>query len=262
MKKGFLSRRSFLQGTLKTIGTVCIAHVTTLIPETRSVLARAHRAKNLPWSQFQDLEVTPLPEDEAQQLLHQAFNHQHTRQLLTANAQFHQQAVAPTTMTATWKDEDGLSHTGNVAAISYVDDSGTEAVLFFSDIEGQTGAVLTILLQRDQHTIRAEVHLVEGEHVRVEPIVLTKPTTSSQMQTSSTLPAQVPPRECTQDCLIFCIQQYGCGGLGLTLCITALLTCPFFLATCFAAFACTLYCGSAFSICWTDICCVGEPLPQ
>ncbi len=48
MKKGFLSRRSLLAGALKTIGTVCIVHVTTLIPETRSVLARSYGAKELP----------------------------------------------------------------------------------------------------------------------------------------------------------------------------------------------------------------------
>lgn len=61
----------------------------------------------------------------------------------------------------------------------------------------------------------------------------------------------------TVECMTNCLGNvFGCGtGWQVVTCIVSMFTCVFAPPACLLLLACTLYCGAAFEICWTEYCC-------
>jgi hypothetical protein len=116
-------------------------------------------------------------------------------------------------------------------SIPLIDAMAGEAALLYVETDGVPSSVLVEFPNPADRT-NARIHVASGGRVTDVDTLAAAATTA-----------------CTVDCLLRCLPLYGCSGLALTLCTAALLTCPFFFPTCFAAWGCTLYCGGAFAQC-------------
>ncbi len=244
-----VSRRGFLKGMFHAAGFAVFAKMSPLVPEA-SAFFTSRRNNPLP----EDTQVDELTGEEAQELIDRGLNYNESARLQAYLATFAIQMNEARALTASWADERGRQHSGQVVTIPLESDTGDNACLFYSEIDGQIQSVLTKIVTDGQAIEGADIYYVASGRVQTRRRRLNSGEDTEGFNGSVNQPTMnhVP---CTQDCLLSCLQQYGCTGFAFTVCATAILSCPFFLASCIVTFACTIYCGSAFSICWDDICC-------
>lgn len=249
MIKKNITRRGFLKGFFHAAGFAVFAKISPLVPEA-SAFFTSRRNNPLP----ENTQVDELTGEDAQELIDRALNDNDSARLQAHLATFAIQLSDARALTASWVDERGRQHNGQVATIPLENDEGDTACLFYSEIDGQIQSILTVIVTNGREIEGADIYHIAGGRIQT-----TRRRMNSSEGTQVTKSSMVQPTmnhvPCTQDCLLSCLQQFGCTGFAFTLCAAAILSCPFFLATCIAAFACTLYCGGAFSICWDDICC-------
>lgn len=249
MKKR-ISRRGFLKGIFHGAGFAIFAKISPLVPEASAFFSSSRQNNPLP----ENAEVNELTGAEAQELIDRALNYNDSNRLRRHLADFTAQADDARALTASWEDERGRQHEGQVATIPLENGDVANACLFYSEIDGQTQSILTVIVTDGQAIEGADIYYIANGRIRTRRRRLHSNESAQAFKSNKAQPTMnhVP---CTQDCLLSCLQQFGCTGFAFTLCAAAILSCPFFIATCIAAYACTLYCGGAFSICWDDICC-------
>ncbi len=236
-----ISRRNFLSGMFKTVTAGMLASILRFVPEAQGVLAAEGR---LP----KDTRVDRLTGVAAADAIAAALNARISKRLLSKlNANFAADTSNGMAVSASWSNTSGESYVMPVVVLPFKDGKGGEAYLFYSPIDEGAQSIMVDLKANRKALIEAKIYQVINGAITVNPV-------------SSTAKGSPQPAThlCNQDCMIQCLQLYGCSGLSLTLCIAAIIACPFSIISCIGAWACTLYCGGAFSICWSNFCCANH----
>ncbi len=236
-----LSRRNFFVGMIKATFASTLAPLFALVPEAKAVLANGGPIGRVPKDTRIDRLTRAATEDAVAVALSATISKQLFAKLIANYAVDTSNSIA---FNATWVDKLRGPTVVPVAVLPFKDGQGGEAYLFYSPMDGGTQSVLVELKANRKSLTEAEVYQISNGTIAINRVALTRhgnPETMTHL--------------CNQDCMIQCLQLYGCSGLGLTLCIVAILACPFSIISCLGAWACTLYCGGAFSICWTNFCC-------
>lgn len=198
---------------------------------------------------LKDAKIQELKGEEAERLIQQALHADQSLQLRAALPGFSPESEGIRAVAFS-----GPKHAGRVAAIPLKDKNSAEAFLFFSHIDCKSESGMITLARDGQVITGGTVYRVKGGTVAANMVDLGLGRNGKEATPSS---ASATSDTCNADCLIPCIEAFGCSGLALSTCIAGLLICPWFPASCIAFAVCAFYCGGAWSYCWTNICCPG-----
>lgn len=232
-----LSRRDFLN-IMSQLGIVTVfGKLARFFPEFGWVkgVTQAKTLLNIP----KDLVLEPIRKQKASRLISEALENEDARMLQRALPSFKPIIGEARVTSAVWSKGDQQAI---VVGIPFRSAQGTEAALTYINTKGMPQSVMVEFTDQTDLS-KGKIYYIDGDQVTVvdaNPEGIFSKTSSGA--------------SCTTSCLIQCLPLWGCSGLALTLCIAAILSCPFFIGSCVAAWACTLYCGGAFSYCWCWCC--------
>ena len=238
MNKRQISRRGFLDRIAKITSAAVLAKFLKFIPEASTVFANTGGSKN--GYPPKDANIQQLSGDEAQKIIEYSINNKTSQQLQNFLSDFSPQLDNAFVISVSWTDEETKENLeGPAAAITLKNGSDVEAYLYFSSINGDDQFALVKPLINNQKFEAVDVYTVQDNAIGTQRVDVS--------QTRSDL--------CTVDCMVQCLQLYGCSGYAITVCMASIIACVAAPPACIVAYACTLYCGGAFSICFTDFCC-------
>lgn len=241
MNKNTMSRRGFLKGMVKTTAAAVLANVIKFVPEAQGVMAKGGARANAFLQKPEDLVLKAIEGQEAAQVVSQILEDKDVRTLRRALSSFEPVMTEARVASAVWSNG---AQQAIIVGVPFTNDHGAEAALLHVITNGVPETVMVEFLDKTDKT-KAKIYTISGEQVNAVDASPRKLTLENATTTSAA---------CTTDCLIQCLSLWGCSGLALTLCTVFILTCPFFIGSCVAAWTCTLYCGGAFSYCWCWCC--------
>jgi hypothetical protein len=241
MKRKGVSRREFLSMVSGLGIATAIGKLLKFFPEVDSALAQGGTPINPLLQAPKDLVLKPIQGQAASQVISQALKSKDVRALREKLPAF-QPALGESKVTsAVWSKG---TQKATVVAIPFTNPQKAEAVLQYITVNGVTQSIMVEFTDPSNLT-KARMYSVANQQVN-----FVDSTSNVQPGGLSTASGS----NCNKNKMIACLQAWGCSGLALTLCIAAFISCPFFIGSCIAAWACTLYCGGAFSKCWCWLC--------
>lgn len=243
MNKKSFSRRDFVR-VMSGIGVVGISEkLLKFFPEVKPVLAKggSSTGTSLP-SLPDDLVVEPIKGEKASNIISSVMEKADGLALRRALPSFHPVPNEARVTSAVWAEG---TQKAIIVAIHFTNHHGEGAILQQVTLNGTLKSITMVRIPDNLDTTKARIYKIVNKQVDVINIGATPSGVANVTSTSTS---------CTRDLMISCLQQYGCSGWTLTACIASLLTCPWTLWGCVAAYACTLYCGGAWSNCWCLLC--------
>lgn len=253
--KKLVSRRGFTKGIIQTAGMAVLAKIFNVLPEVKIAFAGAKRGSHyLP----ENAKANGLTGDEARKVIKQALSYDTSRQLQASLHDFSPQTDDAWAITVFWTDEAGKYHKGPAAAVPFKDEAGNLASLFFSAIDGDAQSAIAVLTRDGEHIAGVDVYQVKNGAVEVDrvdasQVDLTRVDVGHRAGKHAVRPLR--SSGCTWDRMYDCLRMFGCSGLAAALCAASFFACVIAPPACVAAFACALYCGGAFALCWGYIGC-------
>lgn len=187
-----------------------------------------------------DLVVEPIKGEKASNIIASVMEKADGLALRGALPSFHPVPNEARVTSAVWAEG---TQQAIIVAIHFTNHHGEGAILQQITLNGTVESITMVRIPDNLDTTKAKIYKIVNKQVDVINLGAMSSGFANATSTS-----------CTRDLMISCLQQYGCSGWTLVACITALLTCPFTLWGCVAAYACTLYCGGAWSNCWCLLC--------
>jgi len=241
MNKKSFSRRDFLRIVSGLGMGTALGKLLKFFPEVDPVFAKTELPADTPLPPLPpDLVVKPIKGKEASEIISQVMESPEGIALRGALSSFQAVPNEARVSSAIWS---AGAQNAIIASIHFADHQGKEAVLQYVAVNGSSETVM-IVIPDNLDTTRAKIYTVAGRQVNVIDTSAALPSGASIAASSN----------CNQTQMINCLQAWGCSGWALTSCIVAFLSCPFTLFGCVAAFACSAYCGGAFSQCWCWLC--------
>jgi hypothetical protein len=226
-----LGRRRFL----KLLGGSALATVlASLLPSNKAFAdGGGDKISDL----LKNSKIEELKGEEAQQLIEQALRADESLQLRAALPDFSPQSDGSRALSVS-----GPTYTGRVVAIPFKSKNNAEAFLFFSATNSKTESAMIALTTDGKIITGGDVYRVQGGVV-----------TANQATIGSGASTAGVTGNC-YNCMVSCLQAYGCSGYALAACMASMLLCPWFPPSCVIFATCVLYCGGAWSLCWTNWC--------
>lgn len=236
------SRRQFLQ-MASGLGIVpLVGKLQKFFPEADTAFANNDEKIRAILQIPNDLEMKIIEGKQAEMMISQALAYKDAKKLQKSLKSFAPVVDEAHVTEMSW--ENGMQNV-TVISIPFMNPEGDTAVLQCVIKDEVAEINMAEFLNQDDLS-KAKIHTVKNGKIAGFDADLATTSVGRQLVTESST--------CTAQILIQCLGLWGCSGLALTTCATALLLCPFTIWSCIAVYTCTLYCGGAWSQCYCWAC--------